>query len=129
MCIRESVITAAYRPDSSYGRLMDVSLSDERYQDMMYLIEPLYFELDGSRTEVGLVYVYPDIWDGSLWSVRQMEYDRINALAAPLKPAELVPYDETMARFENTEEYDIVSRCETDKDVYKRQGHSSPKKV
>lgn len=110
----DNVITAAYRPDSSYGRSMDVSLSDERYQDMMYLIEPLYFELDGSRTEVGLVCVYPDISDGSLLSVRQMEYDRINALAAPLKPAVLVPYDETMARFENTEEYDIVSRCETD---------------
>lgn len=111
--LSDNVITAAYLPDNMYASGMNVSLSEEAYKNKLYQIEPLYLRINGSSTEVGLMYPYLTD-ENNLECCTYIDFETLNSLTASLKPSELIPYSETMSRFENAEEYSILSRCETE---------------
>lgn len=108
----ENIITASYSPDNMYADGMEKTFDQEKYRDRFYELEPVYLELDGEMTQVGLMYMYPSGEDVLSWE--NIDYDKLNFLTAPLKPDELIPYAETIERFGNTEEYEIIDRCETE---------------
>ena len=110
----DNVITASYSPDSMYAGGMDSWFSEDVYKNKLYLIEPLYLDLNGDKTEVGLMYAYTDLSSDDIDLRMSIDYDKLNSLTESLKTDDKPSYDEIMERFADTDKYRIISECETE---------------
>ncbi len=108
-----NIITASYSPDEIYAMGLDRYFDEDVYSEKLYQIEPVYLDLNSEMTQVGLTYFYPDIIFEHLTSCMNIDFDKLNSLTASLKPEDKPSYEEITAKFGNTENYRIVSECET----------------